>query len=262
MSSLTVHPIPAFTDNYFWCLHRDDRPAAVIVDPGAAAPVMDYLAAHGLELVAMLITHHHPDHIGGIRELLELYPAARVYGPANEIIPCIHRKLREGDSVAVEALGLEFDVLDVPGHTLGHIAFYEAQHHLLFCGDTLFSAGCGRLRGGTAAQLFESLSRLRGLPLETVVYCTHEYTLSNIRFAKQVAPENAALREREVEVRRLRSEGLPSLPSTIGLERETNPFLRIDRNEVREAVERYWNRPMTSPADTFAALRKWKDEFS
>jgi hydroxyacylglutathione hydrolase len=260
-ADITIHPIPAFTDNYFWCLHREGERVAAIVDPGAAGPVVDYLSARKLALTAILITHHHPDHIGGIAELLKRYPAAQVFGPAGENIPGIHRRLHGGDNVSVDPLDLDFTVLDVPGHTLGHIAFYDVHRSLLFCGDTLFSVGCGRLREGSAAQLYESLLLLSRLPPDTKVYCTHEYTLSNIDFAKQVEPDNVALQQREAEVQRLRAENLPSLPSTIGLELASNPFLRTDQDTVMEAVEKYWNRPMGSPGETFAALRKWKDEF-
>ena len=187
-----VHPVPAFSDNYLWVLHDDTH--AVAIDPGDARPVIDYLAAQSLTLVAILCTHHHADHVGGVESLLDflqLRGNIPVYGPANERIPARTHALREGDRVAIPELSAHFSVLDVPGHTAGHIAYHG--HDLLFCGDTLFACGCGRLFEGTAAQMTASLTKLKSLPPQTKVFCAHEYTMGNIKFAEAVEPGNADL---------------------------------------------------------------------
>lgn len=267
MTSLDIAPIPAFADNYLWLLSRGAR--AVVVDPGDAAPVQAALAERGLQLEAILITHHHPDHIGGLAELL----AARqvpVYGPRKEASSIRHLTdlLQDGDQV--EVLGRRFEVIEVPGHTLGHIAYYSAatdgaatELHgpLLLCGDTLFSGGCGRLFEGTPEQMHASLGRLAALPGATQVYCTHEYTRSNLQFARVVEPGNAALAEYWDRVRALLADGLPTVPSSIEHELRINPFLRIDQPAVRQAVQDHSGQPIEAPAEVFAALRRWKDEF-
>jgi hydroxyacylglutathione hydrolase len=253
---LQVIPLPAFRDNYIWLL-RAGRSAAV-VDPGDAAPVLDYLALHGLALVAILNTHHHGDHVGGNRELLEKFDVP-VYGPRHESIPGLTHPVEESSRVVLPALDLELQVLDVPGHTRGHVAYYGANS--LFCGDTLFSCGCGRLFEGTAAQMHASLQKIAALPPDTRVYCAHEYTLSNIRFAKAVEPGNADLLAREQEVLALRGRDAPSLPSTLQLERRTNPFLRCDQTQVRAAAERHASRSLADGTAVFATLRAWKDDF-
>ncbi|WP_317848176.1 hydroxyacylglutathione hydrolase [Pseudomonas sp. HTZ2] len=254
---IQIDALPAFSDNYIWLLQDTAKRRCAVVDPGDAAPVQAWLAANpSWVLEDILITHHHHDHVGGV-EALKHATGARVCGPAQERIPARDLALDDGDQVKV--LGLDFDIIAVPGHTLGHIAYYSAP--LLFCGDTLFAAGCGRLFEGTPEQMHQSLSRLAALPTETRVYCTHEYTLSNLRFAKAVEPENLHVAQRFADVTRLRDEDRISLPSTIGLERLTNPFLRTAETSVKQKADEWKGHSNTSQASVFAALRSWKDTF-
>lgn len=257
-SSLSISPIPAFTDNYFWLLERAG--AAVVVDPGDAVPVERTLADRGLALAAILVTHHHFDHIGGLKALTARH-AAPVYGPEGEqrTIGALTHALKEGDRVRLAALDLELEVWEVPGHTLGHIAYVGKD--FVLCGDTLFSAGCGRLFEGTAEQLRRSLGRLAALPADTRVYCTHEYTLANLAFAAAVEPDSTVVRDEIARVRELRARGQPSLPSTIGHERRINPFLRIADPAVAGAVQRQAGTALSGESEIFAALRRWKDGF-
>ena len=261
---LQVIPVGAFKDNYLWLLCRGAD--AVVVDPGAAAPVERALAERGLTLRAILLTHHHADHTGGVQALVAARAgqALPVYGPERESIAGVTDPLTEGDRVAIDAIGLSFDVLDIPGHTRGHIAYFAAVGDptpLLFCGDTLFAAGCGRLFEGTAAQMHASLSKLAALPPDTRVYCAHEYTVANLRFARAVEPDCALLARRSADADATRSRGEPTLPSTIALERATNPFLRVDDAVVRDAAERRVPGAGANALATFTALRLWKDSF-
>jgi hydroxyacylglutathione hydrolase len=251
-----VIPLRAFKDNYVWTLRN--AACAAVVDPGEAGPVLDYLAAEKLRLVAILATHHHPDHVAGIAEILQTHPVP-VYGPRGEPITTLTHPVRGGDRVAVEQLGVAFDVLDIPGHTRAHIAYYGSN--MVFCGDTLFACGCGRVFEGTPQQLYASLEKLAALPDDTLVYCGHEYTLANIGFAKAVEPGNSALLEREVRDARLRRDNLPTLPSTMAHEKATNPFLRVKRAAVIESANKYLGKRVSDPAGVFAALRQWKNEF-
>jgi hydroxyacylglutathione hydrolase len=249
-------PLPAFTDNYVWLLH--DNGQALVVDPGDAQPVFDALAREGLKLQTILVTHHHADHVGGVAALREA-TGATVYGPARETIPEPLVRLAEGDTVS--ALGLDFRVIDVPGHTAGHIAFYCPDLDgapLLFCGDTLFSGGCGRLFEGTPAQMLDSLDKLAALPANTRVCCTHEYTLSNLKFARAVEPANADLIHYTTQCEALRANGLPTLPSSVAQERRVNPFLRSRQATVIDAARM---RGATDETGVFAVLRQWKNEF-
>lgn len=248
----------AFEDNYIWLIRGQSADRVAIVDPGDAEPVLAALEQQRLTPVAILCTHHHGDHVGGIEDILRHYPLP-VYGPARERIPAITHKLKEGDRVALAELGLEFDVLEVPGHTAGHIAYYGAD--MLFCGDTLFSAGCGRLFEGTAEQMHTSLSRFAALPEKTEVYCAHEYTAANLRFALTVEPGNPDIRTHIEKSKALRAQNIPTLPSTIGLEQRINLFLRAGRASVREAVSAHVARPLTSETEVFVELRRWKDSF-
>jgi hydroxyacylglutathione hydrolase len=255
---LTLIPIPAFTDNYLWLLH--DGRHALVVDPGDAAPVLRILAEQHLQLTTILVTHHHADHIGGVDELRSA-TGAKVYGPALEKIPKPYTPLRERDTA--EALGLSFEVIDVPGHTSGHIAFYTPNVNgkpLLFCGDTLFSGGCGRLFEGTPAQMLTSLDKLAALPGNTVVCCTHEYTLSNLRFAVTVDPANTELANYQARCMMLREQHQPTLPTSIAQELLINPFLRT-RQPALVAAAHQVDATAHNDAAVFAAIRQWKNNF-
>ncbi len=252
--------LPAFTDNYIWMLH--DGRQAVVVDPGDATPVVQALQHLGLQLQAILVTHHHADHVGGV-DALRNATGARVYGPAREKIP--QPVVALGAHDVVETLGLRFEVIDVPGHTAGHIAYYCAAMDgapLLFCGDTLFSGGCGRLFEGTPAQMLDSLDQLAALPADTRVCCAHEYTLSNLKFARAVEPGNETLLHHTNDCEALRSQNLPTLPSNMALERQINPFLRVRQNTVAQAAQAFDAQVQQDDAvAVLATLRQWKNEF-
>jgi hydroxyacylglutathione hydrolase len=252
---IEVIPLRAFKDNYVWTL-RNERCAAV-VDPGEAQPVLDYLAREKLDLAAILVTHHHADHVGGVAELKSAFEMP-VFGPRGEPIETLTRAVSGGDSVEIPQLGVGFEVIDIPGHTRAHIAYYGAN--MLFCGDTLFACGCGRIFEGTPEQMYASLAKLAALPDETLVYAGHEYTLANIGFAKAVEPDNQALVAREEADRRLRAAGKPTLPSTIGREKATNPFLRCLQPAVVASANKYLGGRASSPVGVFSALRQWKNQ--
>lgn len=256
---MNLIPLPAFQDNYLWLLHDGQR--ALVVDPGDAEPVRSFLSDRGLQLDAILVTHHHADHTGGV-DALRTATGARVYGPASERIPGPFDPLREGDRI--EVLGLAFEILDVPGHTAGHIAYYCADIDgtpLVFCGDTLFSGGCGRLFEGTPAQMLHSLDKLAALPGTTRVCCTHEYTLGNLKFATAVEPGNSQLNHYRQQCEQRRSRGEPTLPSTIALERDINPFLRVRQPAVAQSAHRHGGVDEGDAVAVFATLRQWKNEF-
>lgn len=251
---LTLIPLPAFEDNYIWTWH-DDR-HAVVVDPGDAAPVIDYLAARNLALAAILVTHHHRDHTGGIAGLRQRYDCA-VYGPDNSRIPQVTHAVKGGDRITLPSPLLCFDVMATPGHTLDHVSYLGHGH--LFCGDTVFGCGCGKLFEGTPAMMAASLDAILGLPDATRLCCAHEYTLSNIDFAMTVDGTNPALVERARTDRALRAAGRPTLPSTLALEKATNPFLRFHEPSMRDLAARRLNRPDPAPAEVFGAIRAAKD---
>jgi hydroxyacylglutathione hydrolase len=256
ISNFEVVPLRAFKDNYIWTL-RNDRYAAV-VDPGDAQPVLEYLQRERLELCAVLATHHHPDHVGGVAALLA-HRTVPVYGPRGEPIPTLTQPVAEGEQVQIPQLGLRFRVLDIPGHTRAHIAYYGANS--LFCGDTLFACGCGRLFEGTAQQMVVSLAKLASLPDETLVYSGHEYTLANIDFAKAVEPDNQELLACAESDAEKRKRDRPTLPSTIGREKKTNPFLRCMQPAVIASANKYLGARAGNPVQVFAAIREWKNNF-
>jgi hydroxyacylglutathione hydrolase len=255
---IQIEPIAAFTDNYIWCLHNGRT--AWAVDPGEAAPVRTFLAAKQLDLQGILITHHHPDHTGGIGELRQAFPALTIYGPNNPGITGLDTLMKEGATVTV--FEKRFEVIEIPGHTLDHIAYYSAETSppTLFCGDTLFAAGCGRMFEGTPPQMLNSLQKLAQLPASTAVYCGHEYTVANLRFAQVVEPDNIAIRDRAVQAASMRAANKPTLPSTLALELATNPFLRCQTPSVRAAAQQRGLENENSAA-VFAAIRSWKDQF-
>lgn len=263
---LQVWPIPAFDDNYLWCIH--DGQSALIVDPGDATPVLQYLEQNNLTLTGILVTHHHADHTGGILALLEaLGSQIPVYGPATIDIPGRTNPLMEGDTVVITTPQISLEVYEVPGHTLSHIAYFAHQQSnmaepMLFCGDTLFASGCGRLFEGTPTQMSQSLAKFSHLPKNTLVYCTHEYTLSNIRFALAVEPKNANLITWAQTAKLLRDQQLPTLPTTIGQELQVNPFMRCDQKAVIDAaVQISGEASLPTSAHVLAVIRAWKDRF-
>jgi hydroxyacylglutathione hydrolase len=258
---IQVDALPAFSDNYIWLLQDNAAKRCAVVDPGDAAPMIAWLQRNpDWRLSDILITHHHADHTGGVAQLKAL-TGAKVYGPASENIPARDVALANNDELTV--LGLTFAVHAVPGHTLGHIAFYHADERqpLLFCGDTLFAAGCGRLFEGTPQQMHASLSRLAELPDSTLVYCAHEYTLSNLRFAVAVEPDNADVAQRFEQVTQWRAQDRISVPSTLALERRTNPFLRASVSSVKQKADERSGTDNATPTEVFAVLRAWKDKF-
>lgn len=255
---LQVTAIPAFADNYLWLIH--DQQHAAVVDPGDAVPVEAALARLDLTLDAILLTHHHGDHAGGVASLIATRNIP-VYGPARESIAGMTVPLSEGDRVTLPSLALELSVLDVPGHTAGHIAYVAYDRRWLFCGDTLFAGGCGRLFEGTAAQMTHSLAKLAALPDDTAVYCAHEYTVSNLRFAVAAEPGNAKLASRYAQAQQQRAQGLATVPSTIGLEKQTNPFLRYREPALITQLHAEHRLEGNDPVAAFAALREWKNGY-
>lgn len=254
--------LPAFNDNYIWLLRRNEW--VVVVDPGEAAPVLDYLARHNLSLCAILVTHHHGDHIGGIEDLLA-HAEVPVFGPAGEPIEALTRRLHDGERIELPQLGVDVDVLGVPGHTRAHIAYYIRPAGpfagSLFCGDTLFACGCGRVFEGTPPQMRASLARLAALPDDTRIYPAHEYTQANTRFALAVEPHNEALQAWAAEVTHLRAENRPTLPTTLSHELAVNPFLRWNAPAVITAASRFAGKPLSTPDEVFTAIRSWKNGF-
>ncbi len=259
--ALKIRPIQAFNDNYIWLLHHHGSQRACVVDPGDARPVIEYLSRRELTLESILVTHHHPDHVGGVKRLAEHY-GATVYGPASQHFRDVDVVLHESDTCRI--LDATFRVMTVPGHTLDHIAYFHHEpgdRPLLFAGDTLFAGGCGRLFEGTPLQMLESLNSLRQLPDDTLVYCAHEYTLANLRFALAVEPDNERLQQRfrEAEATRRREE--PTVPSTLAEEKATNPFLRWSEPAVIASAQRHAGMRDTDSTAVFAAVRAWKDVF-
>jgi hydroxyacylglutathione hydrolase len=259
MATLQVLAIPAFNDNYFWLIH--DGTHAAVVDPGDAAPVLAALALHRLTLTTILLTHHHADHVGGVVQLSQ-QGDVEVWGPRAEAILGVTQRVAEGNTAVLTAPALRLTVLDVPGHTRGHIAYVASEQGWLFCGDTLFAGGCGRLFEGTPEQMEISLNKLAALPGETLVYCAHEYTMSNLRFAREVDPDNQTLLARIESDQGKRTRSQPTVPSTIALERATNPFLRSHEPAIVSALQRAGKLQSDSGWASFAALRLWKNSFS
>lgn len=253
--NLQIIPIPAFKDNYIWLIHNHRQ--ALIVDPGDAIPVLETLHHLQLDLINILITHHHHDHIGGVGELQNAYPNVQTYAPRLEQYHFPHVPVGEAEVIDLTEFDLKFSVIELPGHTLGHIAYYDKESDLLFCGDTLFGAGCGRLFEGTPVQMYHSLQKLAALPKDTEVYCTHEYTMHNIGFAMTLEPNNQQLVKRQQDTIKLRNLHQPSLPSTIGLELATNPFLRCTSPEIQASTQ-LSNAP---PLQVFSTIREMRNHY-
>jgi len=251
-----LEPICAFADNYIWLLRAPEYDGVVIVDPGEASPVLQTLNRHGLTVAAILLTHHHGDHVGGVDEILQRFPAP-VFGPAWESISTVDHPVRGGDRVPLAELGLELEVVDVPGHTAGHVAYLGPGFALV--GDTLFAGGCGRIFEGTPEQMYASLCRLAALPPETAIYCAHEYTAANLRFALDVEPANLTIETRLADARTARAQGRPTVPSTLVEELGTNPFLRCHEPAIVKAAEARVGRTLRGDYDVFAVVRRWKD---
>ncbi len=265
---IDVVPIPAFQDNYIWRIGPSHLPGhpSVVVDPGDAVPVLTDLEALDSTLVAILLTHHHPDHVGGVRALKERWPSARVIGPASCVPHGVTEVVRHHQSIQVSEVGLSAQIIGTPGHTADHISYLctplpGGDAPLLFCGDTLFSAGCGRIFDGTLEQQFRSLTALGMLPLNTRVYAAHEYTLTNLRFAQHAEPHNPRIRQRLLECQQLREENQPTLPSTIAQELAINPFLRAHLPALSAHLPDALRPSVVNPMSVFQALRSWRNDF-
>lgn len=264
MYPLKIYPIKAFEDNYIWVLHQGRQ--VVVVDPGDSGPVLDLLKREDLELSAVLVTHHHGDHTGGIQDLVLAFPnkKVKIYGPANESIPSLSEPLLGNEKIRVEGIEVDFEILSIPGHTRGHLAFYGKQlgsTGSIFCGDTLFGAGCGRLFEGTPYQMQSSLAKIASLPPKTLCYCAHEYTLSNLRFAMVIEPQNLEIQKRIKQTQESRKHGDATVPFTLEGELLTNPFIRWDSPEVRLAASERLGNKSIDPVEIFATIRQWKDNF-
>lgn len=261
--SITIHPIPILKDNYVWMMINANKRLAMIVDPGEALPVISYLKDNKLTLTAILITHHHWDHTNGIEKIKneltnDQHFDIPIFGHHQNMITHISHVVDEGDQISFSDFPI-FKVFAIPGHTLKHLAFYSPS--ILFCGDTLFAAGCGRLFEGKADELYHSLQKLIALPPETKVYCAHEYTLKNLQFAQLIEPHNQSIAEKMIRIKKCRDDNLPTLPSRLAEEKLTNPFLRCHIPEVIRKAEQYAGKKLSNPIDVFATLRKWKDEY-
>lgn len=252
-----IIPIPALKDNYIWLIVGSNQ-QAVVVDPGDAAPVLKTLNQYGLSLAAILVTHHHWDHTNGIDELLQ-HHSVPVFSSQQDKVSGVNHFVGQDDEVNLSKQGLSFRVIEIPGHTLGHLAYYG--HGVVFTGDTLFTGGCGRLFEGTAEQMCTSLNKLKALPEDTLVYCGHEYTENNLRFALAVEPNNPHLLQRSNKIKELRSKNQPTVPATIEEEKQTNPFLRCEIPEVIKAAEKFAGRPLKNPVEVFTVIREWKNNF-
>ena len=255
---LNIIAVPAFDDNYIWLIQAKNSRQILIVDPGDADPVLTAITKHSLIPSAILITHYHYDHIGGVDNLIKQYPIP-VYGSSREPGITVSHPLIGEKNLFINTAFPALTVLDLPGHTTNHIAFLIED--CLFCGDTLFGAGCGRLLGGTAEQLFQSLGQIASLKKHTKIYCAHEYTESNLLFAVAVEPNNKAIRQRIDATFALRQKNMSSVPSTLALELATNPFLRCHQHDVIQSAQQFMGKPLTSPVEVFTALRLWKDQF-
>ena len=254
---MNIIQIPAFSDNYLWLLHESNHRDAVVVDPGDHTPILKALKENNLNLTDILITHHHNDHIGGILELKSLFPNINIYGPSDSRIPA-NIIVNDGESVKLNSLNESFQVIDVKGHTNSHIAYYFKDK--LFCVDTLFSCGCGRLFEGSYIDMHKALSKIKQLPKETMIYCAHEYTLDNIGFAKLVDPGNKDLLNMEIKVKKIIGEGGYSVPSKLENELKINPFLRFDKQSIKQSVQNHFNLEIKSEAEIFKYIREWKDK--
>ena len=268
MMTINITAIQAFNDNYIWAITHKEASAeqksvtkpVTLVDPGQAQPCIEFIENNQLTLTNILITHHHRDHVGAVSELVSRYgDQVNVYGPANEQIPLCRYPLAEGDNIELDDPQITLQVLDVPGHTAGHIVYYNDD--LVFCGDTLFSGGCGRLFEGTPAQMHHSLAKLKKLPANTKVYCAHEYTLANLAFAQAVEPNNQALAEYVERATELRAKQQATIPTTIGQEQAINPFLRSEQSSVKQSAEAFTGKALADEIEVFTAIRRWKDEF-
>lgn len=254
-----IHPIKILEDNYVWSIQKSNSPYLVIVDPGEAEPVLEYINQHHLTLAAILLTHHHLDHTGGVTGILERYPNTPVYGSRKDEVPGMNYFIEEGDLIDLPKLDLNFKVMEIPGHTHGHVAYLHKN--MLFSGDVLFSSGVGKIFEGTALQMFQSLEKLKQLPTDTLIYAAHEYTLANIVFAQTVDSKNEALERRRLSVEELRKNDLPSLPVSLETELQTNPFLRCDVPSIMTSVQSHCGIKLSSPLAIFTHLRLWKDKF-
>lgn len=255
MNSIEVYPIPALADNYIWAIKHIKHNNIIIVDPGESGPVKKFLANHNFSLHGIFLTHHHDDHTGGVKDLIQDtdIPIWGINIGHKNNIPT------KDNTVTISKINLEFKVFDIPGHTLDHIAFYG--HGAVFCGDTLFAGGMGRIFEGTSPQMYASVNKIANLPESTKMYCAHEYTLANLKFARQVEPHNQKLIARQLKAQQMRNNNIPTIPSTIAEELDTNPFLRAHMPEVQDAVSKHLNRPVTDELETFTSLRLWKDNF-